>query len=101
MFDITQLLGFAGTVLVVLAYIPQVWHLIKEHCSAGVSIRAWSLWLLASFLLLSHAISILDGVFLTLQASSIVLMVLVISLAYRYRGNFCRSHRPAIDDKKR
>jgi len=33
----SQVLGFLGTGLVAMAYIPQIRHLIKEHCSAGIS----------------------------------------------------------------
>jgi hypothetical protein len=33
-----------------LAYVPQVVHLGKEHCSAGVSRRAWAMWLVSSLL---------------------------------------------------
>lgn len=95
MFDITDILGFAGTALVAGAYLPQIWHLYKEHCSAGVSVKAWLIWLLAAFLLLSHAIGILDPVFIALQAASIVLMVVLIALAYRYENSFCSTHRPA------
>ena len=31
----SQLLGFLGTGLVIIAYVPQVRHVIKEHCSRG------------------------------------------------------------------
>jgi hypothetical protein len=40
-----ELLGFAGISIGVLAYVPQVLHLALEHCSAGVSSRAWAMWL--------------------------------------------------------
>jgi len=33
----TQLIGFFGTTLAGIAYVPQVIHLSKEHCSAGIS----------------------------------------------------------------
>jgi PQ loop repeat len=37
---LSQLLGLAGTGIVAAAYIPQIRHLIKEHCSAGISMIA-------------------------------------------------------------
>ena len=37
-----EILGAAGIAISMLAYLPQVVHLAKEHCSAGVSSRAWS-----------------------------------------------------------
>src|SRR2546425_10421582 len=53
--NLPQILGFVGTGLVALAYIPQIYHLINEHCSAGISIKAYALWFLASVLFLIHA----------------------------------------------
>jgi uncharacterized protein with PQ loop repeat len=38
-----ELLGVAGISIGVLAYVPQVVHLWREHCSAGVSARAWAM----------------------------------------------------------
>jgi PQ loop repeat len=30
----TQILGLVGTGLVIVGYVPQIVHLIKEHCTA-------------------------------------------------------------------
>lgn len=38
----TQILGFVATGLVIVGYIPQIVHLIKERCTAGISISAFS-----------------------------------------------------------
>ena len=32
------------------AHVPQVIHLGREHCSAGISRRAWAMWLVGSML---------------------------------------------------
>ena len=32
------------------AYLPQVVHLAREHCSAGISSRAWAMWLASAVL---------------------------------------------------
>jgi uncharacterized protein with PQ loop repeat len=45
-----ELLGVAGIIISVLAYLPQVIHLARQHCSAGVSGRAWSMWLASSIM---------------------------------------------------
>ena len=45
-----ELLGIAGISIGMLAYVPQVVHLAREHCSAGVSGRAWAMWLASSSL---------------------------------------------------
>jgi len=90
---VSQILGFLGTVTVVIGYLPQVRHLAREHCSAGVSIVAWQVWLLASFLIFSHALEVVDPVFIALQSVHIVAIILIISLARRYRGRTCAFHR--------
>jgi PQ loop repeat len=45
-----ELLGLTGIAISVAAYLPQVVHLAREHCSAGVSRRAWTMWLASSLL---------------------------------------------------
>ena len=93
MSEIFQLLGFAGTVIVAVAYLPQILHLTKEHCSAGVSVRAWVLWLLASALIFTHAFDVFDYVFMALQVVNIVAIVLIIVMAKRYTRMVCASHK--------
>ncbi len=93
--QISQILGFLGTVIVAIGYLPQIRHLAKEHCSAGVSMVAWQIWLLSSILIFSHAFEMLDLVFMTLQAVNIVAIILTISLARRYQGMVCAIHRLA------
>ena len=56
----SHVFGFVGTGLVIVGYIPQIVHLIKEHCTAGISIPAFSLWCGASFLFMIHAAVIRD-----------------------------------------
>ena len=51
----TSWVGFVGTVIVIVAYMPQIIHRVKAQCSAGISLKAYGLWLLSSFLLLAHA----------------------------------------------
>ena len=91
--QVSQVLGFLGTVTVVIGYLPQIRHLSREHCSGGVSIVAWQVWLLSSFLILSHALEVVDLVFIALQSVHIVAIILIISLARRYRGLTCAFHR--------
>jgi lipid-A-disaccharide synthase-like uncharacterized protein len=93
MTQVSQILGFLGTVTVAIGYLPQIRHLAREHCSAGVSIVAWQIWLLSSFLIFSHAFEMFDLVFITLQTVHIVAIILIISLARRYRGMTCAFHR--------
>jgi lipid-A-disaccharide synthase-like uncharacterized protein len=91
--QISQILGFLGTMTVAIGYLPQIRHLARERCSAGVSIIAWQVWLLSSFLIFSHAFEMLDPVFIALQTVHIVAIILIISLARRYKGMTCAFHR--------
>jgi hypothetical protein len=40
----THRLEIIGTSLVVIAYIPQMTHLIRVRCGEGLSISAYALW---------------------------------------------------------
>ena len=92
MFD-TKILGVVGTGLVAVAYIPQIVHLIKERCSAGISINAYALWFAASVLFVVHAIAIRDLVFTLLQVVNFAAIVVIVAFARRYRGQACASHQ--------
>lgn len=70
--SILEIVGFVGVAVSCFAYVPQIIHLATEHCSAGVSVRAWILWLLAAFLISLHAFSVFDIVFVALQIVNIV-----------------------------
>ena len=87
-----ELLGFAGIAIGVLAYVPQVVHLAREQCSAGVSGGAWAMWLTSSMLIGALALHRRDPVFIALQASSLSSTAAILLLAYRYRGMLCESH---------
>ena len=89
----SQILGFVGTVTVAIGYLPQIIHLARERCSAGVSVRAWQIWLLSSVLIFSHAFEVFDVVFMALQTVNSGAMVLIIYFATRYRGMTCATHR--------
>jgi lipid-A-disaccharide synthase-like uncharacterized protein len=84
-----ETLGIAGIAIAMLAYVPQVVHLGREHCSAGVSRRAWVMWLVSSVLVGSLAIHRGDLVFILLQISSVTSAAVILFLAYRYRGMVC------------
>lgn len=88
----SQLLGFAGVALGFLGYMPQVVHLIRQRCSAGISVQAYLVWLSAAVLLLTHALLIYDGVFIVLQMLGSVLDITVLFLAIKYRGRACPGH---------
>ena len=82
----------AGIAISVLAYVPQVVHLGREHCSAGVSGRAWAMWLASSLLVGALAVDRGDPVFILLQSSSLASAAIILFLAHRYRGMVCAAH---------
>jgi hypothetical protein len=91
-----ELLGFGGVAISCVAYLPQIVHLVTEHCSAGVSVKAWLLWLIASFLIFLHAFSVLDIVFVTLQIANMTAITVIIILSKRYQNMFCENHGRAV-----
>jgi len=89
----SQIVGFTGVALNLFGYLPQVVHLIRQQCSAGISVQAYLVWLSAAVLLLSHALVTYDGVFIALQTLGAVLDLTVVFFAIRYRGQTCPLHR--------
>lgn len=87
-----ELIGVVGIAISVVAYLPQVVHLANERCSAGVSRRAWAMWLLSSVLVGALALHRGDAVFLLLQISSLTSAAIILALAHKYRGLSCETH---------
>ena len=92
MADLLSVIGDVGTGLVVGAYAPQISHLWTEHCSAGISERAYALWVLASALFLGHSIVIGDTVFMVTQLVNLVALAIILVLARRFRDQICAAH---------
>lgn len=68
----TEIASFVGVGLAGIAYLPQITHLIKEHCSAGISRLAFGMWLVSSLLVTAHAVAIRANVFVVLGAIQLV-----------------------------
>jgi uncharacterized protein with PQ loop repeat len=90
---ISQVLGVVATGLVIAGYLPQIIHLIRERCTAGISVLAFSVWCVASFLFLIHATMIRDAVFIGVQAVNLVAGGLIIWFAKKHEGQVCPFHR--------
>ena len=91
----SQIFGFVGTGLVIVGYFPQVFHMVKERCTAGISIPAFALWCAASFLFLIHATMIGDAVFVGVQVVNLIAGGFIVWFCKRYEGEVCPSHRDA------
>ena len=94
MLTATEIAGFAGAGLAGAAYVPQISHLVRARCSAGISRLAFGVWLLASLLTTARAIAIHAGVFILLGAIQTVATALIMLYAARYKDTSCPIHRP-------
>ena len=89
----SQILGLIASALVLAGYVPQIHHLATEHCSAGISIRAFVLWTSASLLFLIHAFMIEDVVFMCVQLINLAAGCAIVVLSRRYQSKLCPAHR--------
>jgi lipid-A-disaccharide synthase-like uncharacterized protein len=78
-----KIIGWVGTALVVIAYVPQIYHLLVEKCAWGISILTWTIWLIGSLLLLTYCILGRDFLFIVVQTINIAAIVTTIFLARR------------------
>ena len=90
----TELAGFIGAGLAGAAYVPQIAHLIRAHCSAGISQFAFGVWLAASLLVTTHAVAIRAAVFVALGVVQLVATALVLIYATKYENSYCTIHLP-------
>ena len=95
MLTVTEIAGFAGAGLAGAAYVPQISHLVRARCSAGISRLAFEVWLLASLLTTTRAIAIHAGVFIALGGIQIAATALIMLCATRYKDTSCPIHLPA------
>jgi lipid-A-disaccharide synthase-like uncharacterized protein len=86
-----EMLGWAGTALVIVAYVPQIRHLYVEKCAWGISIPTWLIWLIAGGLLLSYCVVRNDTLFTFVQVINITAIVATIVLARR-SNRICPYH---------
>jgi hypothetical protein len=97
----TEIAGFAGAGLAGAGYVPQISHLVRARCSAGISRLAFAAWLLSSVLITARAIAIGAGVFVVLGGIQIVATALIMFYAVRYKDTPCPSHLPARPEPRR
>jgi hypothetical protein len=85
--------AFLGTILVAVAYIPQIFHLLVKHCAYGISIRAWLMWLIATALIYPHTLAAKDTVFISLMSVQLVAISFVLVFSYFHQGKVCKVHK--------
>jgi uncharacterized protein with PQ loop repeat len=94
--NISQVSGVVGTGLVIAGYVPQIYHLIKERCSAGLSLPAFAVWCSASLLFLVHAMMIRDVVFVGVQVVNLAAGGTIVAFCTKYGGHVCPFHLERI-----
>ncbi len=90
--NVSQMLGFVGTVLVIAGYLPQIHHLVKERCTGGLSVPAFAVWCAASLLFLIHATMIRDVVFVGVQIVNLAAGSIIVAFCKKYDGQVCPTH---------
>jgi uncharacterized protein with PQ loop repeat len=95
--------GFVGTGLVITGYVPQIHHLVKARCTAGLSAPAFVVWCAASLLFLLHAAMIRDVVFVGVQIVNLAAGGVIVAFCRKYNGQVCplhmRKYRPGPSEK--
>ena len=91
----TEFAGFIGAAIAGAAYVPQIAHLVRERCSAGVSRVAFGAWFAASLLVTAHAVAIGAVVFIALGAVQLIATALIVAYSTHYANSYCASHVPA------
>ncbi|MGH9224231.1 MAG: PQ-loop domain-containing transporter [Acidimicrobiales bacterium] len=97
----SEIIGLGGALLAGYAYLPQVTHLVRERCAAGLSERAFALWLMASLLMTVHAVTIGAVVFIVLGIQQVAATALIAFYCRLYRGQPCPSHAPVARSPQR
>jgi len=95
-----NVLGWAGTALVIIAYYPQIQHLFVKRCAWGISILTWLIWLIASILLLTYCILRREVMLCVVQGVNIAAIVTTIILVRR-SNSICPYHRKLTEMKAR
>lgn len=90
-----DIIGLTGALLAGYAYLPQITHLLRERCAAGISRGAFGLWLVASLLVTVNAVFIGSLVFTFLGLVQISATAVIWHYSGKYQGNYCPSHIPA------
>jgi hypothetical protein len=89
---IAEIAGFARTGISGAAYVPQVTHLMRAHCSAGMSELAFVTWLVAGSLIMVQAVATHATVFIALGSIQLIATAMIAFYTQRYKGMACPGH---------
>jgi uncharacterized protein with PQ loop repeat len=91
-----EVIGWIGTVLVIVAYYPQIRHLWVEKCAWGISVWTWTIWLVASVLLLIYCIVRQEILLSVVQVTNMASIITTIALVRR-SNNICSYHLSPLE----
>lgn len=94
-----QLIGYVGTFLSVWAYVPQIRHLLEEHCSAGLSTKTYIIWIISSLCILLYSISIMAIVIIVMQIANLIAISTILIFAKKYQGDSCPYHKALTSEE--
>lgn len=86
------LIALAGSLVSAAAYIPQILHLLRQHCVCGLSLKAWFAWLITTLLIVPHAVETEDTIFLVIQLMNALAIAFIFGFAFQHRNRLCRQH---------
>ena len=86
-----EILGWVGMALVIIAYFPQIHHLIVERCAWGISISTWLIWLISSVVLLFYCLFRREVLLCVVQSVNIAAILTTIVLV-RSSNRICPLH---------
>jgi uncharacterized protein with PQ loop repeat len=90
--QIVSLLGFIGALLGGYAYLPQIMHMARQRCSAGISVKAFQIWTLSSGLVLINALYLGAPVFIFLCVVQLSASFTILLFSIRNKGHVCQTH---------
>ena len=94
-----EIIGWTGTALVVIAYYPQIHHLIVERCAWGISVLTWLIWLISSVLLLTYCLLRRDSLLSVVQGINIA--AIVTTILVRRSNKVCPYHQKIAETMAR
>ena len=78
-----EILGFIGSALLFVGYLPQIYELYTHKCAWGISLTTWGTWLCSSLLLMIYAFTQNDWIFFWVQAIEAAAATSVLVLLYQ------------------
>src|SRR6266542_3365732 len=90
------IISYLGTGLIIIGYSPQIFHLIKEKCTAGLSREAFIIWSVASSCFFIHSCILKDLIFEIVQSISLFSSLIIVLYCFKYKNLYCGYHLSQI-----